>query len=125
MGFHKRIIHKETILENINNLDVLFNAEVLVMDNWSRKFQKDLSKKDKDLIQQLHEKNMLKSFHTDDYKQLSSLAECLISLMVDPHWEPLLYTLDRLKVEVVEEERGRFTLLKKKAIDAIVEFYEN
>lgn len=92
------------------------------MDDWSRRFHKDISRKDKKLIDSIYEKNKLKSWHTDDYKQLSSLSECLISLMTEPRWAPLLYTLERLEIEVEEEERGRFPILKEKAIKAIIEY---
>jgi len=123
MGFHKRTIHKENILENIDNLDVLFHADALIMDDWSSKFKNDMSKKDRKLIDDIYEKNQFLSYHTDDYKQLSSLSECLISLMTEPRWAPLLYTLERLEVDIKEEERGRFHKLKAKAIDAIIKYY--
>jgi len=37
MGFNKRYITKEQIIKS-NNLDKLFNADALIMDNWSGKF---------------------------------------------------------------------------------------
>jgi hypothetical protein len=37
MGFHKRYITKESILDS-PNLDKLFNADCYIMDGWSSKF---------------------------------------------------------------------------------------
>lgn len=37
MGFNKRYITKEQIIKS-NNLNKLFNADALIMDNWSGKF---------------------------------------------------------------------------------------
>jgi hypothetical protein len=125
MGFHKRTIHKKDILENIGRTDVLFKADALIMDQWSTMFKKHLNEKDRKLIPEIYEKNKLLSYHTDDYKQLSSLSECLISLMTEPRWAPLIYTLERLKITVTDDERGRFPILKEKAIEGIIDYYDN
>lgn len=37
MGFNKRYITKEQIIKS-DNLERLFNADALIMDNWSGKF---------------------------------------------------------------------------------------
>jgi len=89
------------------------------MDQWSVMFKKHLNEKDRKLIPEIYEKTKILSYHTDDYKQLSSLSECLVSLMVEPQWAPLLYTLERLNITVDDSERGNFQILKEKQLQVL------
>ena len=44
MGFHKRYIKKEMILENVDNIPYvtrLVKADALIIDSWSDKFYKN------------------------------------------------------------------------------------
>lgn len=124
MSFHKRHITKDGIIANINDLDRYFSADALMMDSWSSRFYKDLDKKDRKLIKELYEKNKFHSFHTDDFKQLSSLSECLISLLNKPTWEPVLFTIWRLGITVEEKEVGHFPSLLEKSINGIIDYYD-
>ena len=73
MGFNKRYITKETILLNISDLDRLFKADALIMDNWSRKFSDDLNREERQLREKIKEDQKYSSGCPDkhpDYPQL-------------------------------------------------------
>ncbi len=43
MGFNKRYITKSKILNNLDNLTMLFKSDALILDEWSSKFHKEIN----------------------------------------------------------------------------------
>ena len=127
MGFNKRYITKETILLNISDLDRLFKADALIMDNWSRKFSDDLNREERQLREKIKEDQKYSSGCPDkhpDYPQLNSLSEVLIGLMTNPTWLDIHFVQDKLgRFQLEIDEFGDFEKLKTKSIEAIVNHF--
>ena len=127
MGFNKRYITKETILLNISDLDSLFKADALIMDNWSRKFSDDLNREERQLREKIKEDQKYSSGCPDkhpDYPQLNSLSEALIGLMTNPTWLDIHFVQDKLgRFQLEIDEFGDFEKLKTKSIEAIVNHF--
>lgn len=45
MGFNKRYITKEKILNNLSSLNMLFKSDALILDTWSSNFHKEINLK--------------------------------------------------------------------------------
>lgn len=43
MGFNKRFITKEKILNNLSDLKTLFKSDALILDTWSSKFHREIN----------------------------------------------------------------------------------
>ena len=63
MGFNKRIIDRERIIETpVDRIEMIFNVDVLLMDNWSDRFLKlHLKGYDKENIVKLLDNEFKKS----------------------------------------------------------------
>lgn len=46
MGFNKRFITKEKILNNLSDLNMLFKSDALILDSWSSNFHREINLKD-------------------------------------------------------------------------------
>lgn len=128
MGFHKRFITKYSVLENISDLDNLFDADALIMDDWSGKFFNDLNPEERKLREKIKEDQKYSSGCPDkhpDYTQLNSLSEALIGLMINPTWLDIHFTKTKLELEFTFEDSGLLESQKNKCIEAIIEYYGN
>ena len=128
MSFHKRYINKEILLENISNLDKLFKADALMMDDWMTKFYQDLDPVERQLRIKMNKELTFWSGCPDkhtDYPKLKSLAETLISLKNNPSWLDIHFTQDKLgRFKLDIDEFGVFDVLKEKSIKAIIDYYD-
>jgi|APCry1669189665_1035243.scaffolds.fasta_scaffold01107_4 hypothetical protein len=128
MSFHKRYINKEILLENISNLDKLFKADALMMDDWMTKFYQDLDPVERQLRIKMNQEFTFWSGCPDkhtDYPKLKSLAETLISLKNNPSWLDIHFTQDKLgRFKLDIDEFGVFDVLKEKSIKAIIDYYD-
>lgn len=127
MGFHKRYITKDTILTHINDLDTLFKADALIMDNWSKKFSDDLNKEERLLREKIKEDQKFLSGCPDkhpDYPKLNSLSEALIGLMTNPTWLDIHFTKTKLGLQFPFEDGGLFEVQKNKCIKSIITYYD-
>lgn len=128
MGLNKRHVIKESVLACINNLDLLFKSEILILDEWSAKFKNDLNPKEREIRNLLNEKYKYDSglsFLNDDlFNDLKSLSETLISLYKSPSWIDVFVANKILKFEVTEDESGRFSILVDKSKKAIITHYD-
>lgn len=128
MGFHKRFITKYSVLEHINDIDSLFDADALIMDNWSRKFSDDLNLEERKLREKIKEDQMFLSGCPDkheDYSKLNSLSEALIGLMTNPTWLDIHFTKTKLGLQFSFEDSGLLESQKNKCIESIIEYYGN
>lgn len=128
MGFHKRFITKYSVLEHINDIDSLFDADALIMDNWSRKFSDDLNLEERKLREKIKEDQKFLSGCPDkheDYSKLNSLSEALIGLMTNPTWLDIHFTKTKLGLQFSFEDSGLLESQKNKCIESIIEYYGN
>jgi hypothetical protein len=126
MGFHKRFITKYSILEHISVLDALFDADALIMDDWSRKFSDDLNREERKLREKIKEDQKYSSGCPDkhpNYPQLNSLSEALIGLMTNPTWLDIHFTKTKLGLQFPFEDGGLLESQKNKCIESIIEYY--
>lgn len=125
MGFHKRYITKDIILSNILKLDVLLSSEILIMDDWSSKFVKDLDP----IERKLRHKMILEQVSgcpdkNQNYSSLKSLSESLISLKTNPSWLDVHFVQDKLgRFDLEIDEFGDLNKISKKAINKIIAYY--
>jgi len=143
MGFNKRYIRKEMILENVDNIPYvsrLVKADALIMDTWSDKFFKNFDfkwEKYNEIREGVKEDTIYDSHHSNvlnhkNYKELFNLSNVLLNLKTDPAWVDILLTSDILKeldIEFVEKQNppkeitGRFQKLVPYFIKVIEEYY--
>lgn len=128
MGFHKRYIKKQNILDNISKLDILLNSDILIMDDWSNRFTKDINLSERKIREKIKEEQKYLSGCPDkhpDYPQLNSLSEALIGLMTNPTWLDIHFTKTKLGLQFSFEDLGLFETQKNKCIESIIEYYGN
>lgn len=140
MSASKRYINKEDVLYYLKNdnidsvvreikINTLFKADMLVLDMWSSKFYNELNPKERIIRKQLSDKYQVSSsfqfIRDEDYTKLSSMSEALISLINNnAPWIDIHVVIDKLKIVPTNEEAGRFDLLRKKCIDAVIEYFK-
>lgn len=140
MGFNKRYISKDNILFYLKNesitpilremkINQLFKADALILDHWSSNFYNDLNPGERDIRKNLHEKYKFHSgfdfIRDDDYKNLKSLSESLISLCGEtPLWVDIFVVKEKLNVQFDNEDAGKFSIMKQKCIDSIIEHFD-
>jgi hypothetical protein len=142
MGFNKRYIEKAEVLFQLKNkslypiirdhkIDLLFKADALIMDSWVGRFYSDLNSKERQIRRNLHERYRFDSgvsfIYDDDYKDLISFSEALISLCDDDSasWIDIHMVLAKLNVKIDNDtESGKYTILRQKCIDAIINHFD-
>ena len=129
MGFNKRFLSKETILNNLSNIDSLLKTDGLVLDMWSHNFIKALDPKKRPLRQELLEDIQFDS--SGDYQNhknfylLSSISEAIINLSTNPSWVDIHIVWVKTGFKIEESEKGKFDLLTKKALNSAISYYDN
>jgi hypothetical protein len=138
MSASKSYINKEDVLRYLNNkgidsitrqikIDMIFNADMLVMDTWSSKFYHNLNPKEREIRKKLGDKYRYSSsfnFIEDvDYQDLTSISEALLSLISDESWIDVHVILQKLRINVNEEEVGSYRILKEKCIEAAINHF--
>ena len=128
MGFNKKYISKNILLENTSNIDKLLKADALVMDMWTTKFVQDLDPKERQLRNKIKEEQKYSSGCPDkhsDYSKLKSLSETFLSLKNDPSWLDIHFTQEKLgRFDLEIDEFGVLDKVKEKAIKEIIKYYE-
>lgn len=140
MGFNKRYIHKEMILDNPDNVSYiagLVNADALIIDDWSDNFFKNFNFKWKNynkIRQEIMNDTMFDSHFNGiighrNYKHLFNLSNTILNLKTNPSWIDIQLSYDILKdkieINVPEEEIGKFDILVEYYIKLIEDYYGN
>lgn len=127
MGFNKTYLTKEKILDNISKIDLYMKSESLIMDTWSSNFISDIRPKQRILREDLIKETSLMSSPPDTHKNfylISSLSEALINLMTNPNWVDIHIVWIKTGFDIQEDQRGKFDILVKKAIESAISFYD-
>jgi hypothetical protein len=135
MGFNKRYIKKELILNNLNNLDYisnLVNADALMIDDWSDKFYKNFNfnfKEYNKIRNKIINDNIISSNHremlsTDGFSKLKSLSNIYVNLKTNPNWLDIHLANSILEESIPDDISGRFDLLVDYFINKINLRYE-
>jgi hypothetical protein len=135
MGFNKRYIKKELILNNLDNLDYisnLVNADALIIDNWSDKFYKNFNfnfKNYNKIREKIIKDNIFNSNHremisTDNFNKLKSLSNIFINLKKNPDWLDIHLANALLEESIPDDIIGKFDLLVNYFINKINLRYE-
>jgi hypothetical protein len=140
MGFDKKHISKELILHNLKGeyifglvrdlkIDQIFKADALILDDWASKFYGEINKKEREIRKELGKYGMYSTHNhllsDPSFKELISMSEALISLSNDPKWMDIYAVRHKLKFPVEKDEQGKFPILVKKSIDAILNYFDN
>lgn len=124
MGFYKRFISQQGIIDNISNLDSYFDNDALIFDSWSSKFYEDINK-DERIIRDNIKKDIKLSYGCPsshkDYDKLDSLSETLISLKNDPSWLDVHFT--KVKLGLQFNITGEFDEQVEKCVNEIIRYY--
>jgi hypothetical protein len=135
MGFNKRYIKKELILNNLNNLDYisnLVNADALMIDDWSDKFYKNFNfnfKEYNKIRNKIINDNIISSNHremlsTDGFSKLKSLSNIYVNLKTNPNWLDIHLANSILEESIPDDISGKFDLLVDYFINKINLRYE-
>lgn len=134
MGFSKRYVKRDMIMNSVDNLSYisnLVNADALILDNWSNKFFKNFNFKWKDynkIREGIINDTKFDSHHNGvvnhvNYKKLFSLSNILLNLKTNPSWVDIQLSDDILTPLVPEEYSGNFNKLVDFYIDEIEDYY--
>ena len=124
MGFYKRFITQDGIIDNIQDLDNYLKADALIFDTWSSKFFEDLDNDERILRNKIKKELQTTSgcpSSQKDYDKLNSLSETLISLKTDPSWLDIHFT--KVKLGLQFTINGEFEEQVEKCINEIIDYY--
>lgn len=130
MGFNKRIIHKETIDRNINDLEYvvkLTNADALIMDYWSSSFFDNLNNKWVDYQNKRQEILNDTQFHSNlsilknhtNFDSLKNISNIYYNLVNSPSWVDILLLTSIIEIEIPNDKSGKFDELVNLCIEKI------
>lgn len=130
MGFNKRIIHKETIDRNINDLEYvvkLTNADALIMDYWSSSFFDNLNNKWVDYQNKRQEILNDTEFHSNlsilknhtNFDSLKNISNIYYNLVNSPSWVDILLLTSIIEIEIPNDKSGKFDELVNLCIEKI------
>jgi len=130
MGFNKRFVKKEIIINNINNIDYisnLVNADALVIDDWSDKFYKNFDfnyKNYNDLRKNIISDTEIYSdnkriLEHNSFIKLKKLSNVYINLKNNPDWVDIQLANSILEESISDEISGKFDLLVNFFIEKI------
>jgi hypothetical protein len=130
MGFNKRFVKKEMIINNINNLNYisnLVNADALVIDDWSDKFYKNFDfnyKNYNDLRKNIISDTEIYSdnkriIEHNSFIKLKNLSNIYINLKTNPNWVDIQLANSILEENIPDDISGKFDLLVNFFIEKI------
>lgn len=126
MSFTKRILKKEKIISNLDNILSLINVDCLILDDWSGKFIEDLNSTDRKI-----RKEIIDSFkggcpnNHPNWRELTSISESLISISRNPNWVDIHFIQEKVgRIQLDESEMGSLEKISKKAIQACIKYFD-
>ena len=135
MGFNKRYVKKDNILNSLNNeyMSSYGKADALISDMWSSNFFKnykwDYNKYEairNTILENTKFSSNLSDIENDSsFNKLKHLSNVLINLENNPTWIEVLLTSKILNIEVKEEDKGQFDKLVQICKESIKNKFEN
>lgn len=126
MSFTKRILKKERIVNNLDNILSLLKVDCLILDDWSSKFIGDLNPNDRKIRSEI-----INSFNGGcpnnhpNWKELTSISESLISISKNPNWVDIHFIQEKIgRIQLDESEMGSLEKISKKAIQACIKYFD-
>lgn len=130
MGFNKRIIHKNKIDGNINDLGYvirLTNADALFMDNWSNSFFDNLNTKWEDYQNKRQEILNDTQFQSNlsilqkhtNFDVLKNISNIYYNLVNNPSWVDILLLTSILEIKIPDDKSVKFDELVNLCIEKI------
>jgi hypothetical protein len=128
MGFNKRYVDRESILNNISRIDSFLDTDsIICMDLWSSQFISGLNKLERSDMEKLREKYQFHSGSYDDdsiFRSMKSVSENLRFLMISPDWADIQLSIRLLGIQVDKSEYGNFDDLLEKCIGKAIEYFD-
>jgi hypothetical protein len=135
MGFNKRYVKKDNILNSLNNeyISSYGKADALISDIWSGNFFKnykcDYNKYEatrNNILENTKFSSNLSDIENDSsFNKLKHLSNILINLENNPTWIDILLTSKILNIEIKEEDKGQFDKLVHICKESIKNKFEN
>lgn len=135
MGFNKRYVKKDNILNSLNNeyISSFQKADSLIMDSWCSNFfdnynwdYKNYEYIRKETIDRYKFSSNLSDIENDtNLSKLESLSNILINLENDSSWIDVILTIRLLDIKVGELDKGRFDKLVQICKESIKNKFEN
>jgi hypothetical protein len=135
MGFNKRYVSKDNILNSLNNeyINSFQKADALIMDNWCSNFFKHYKwnyNKYESIRKEIIDKYKLSSNLSDiqndiNLSKLESLSNILINLENDSSWIDVILTIRLLDIKLEEGDKGQFDKLVQICKESIKNKFEN
>jgi hypothetical protein len=132
MGFNKRYFSKETIITALRDggakeLNKIINVDAMIMDAWATEFFDDYGENTEKYIKnrtKIKEDVQFSSVHNamlkhEKWNKINSLACILTMLYTDPNWLEITRVFEMTGYTPIEDESGRFEVLKKRAIELV------
>ncbi len=131
MGINKRYITKELIQSksNLEDFKKLLNSDILILDNWSNIFLKNIDKNFEE-----YQKNRQK-FIDDSYFKSSPLdlenfdskyiSNIYLNLKEYDSWVDVAACIKELNITIPEDMRGKFEEIKTLCIEEIEKKFDN
>ncbi len=135
MGFNKRYVSKDNILNSLNNeyISSFQKSDALIMDNWCSNFFKHYKwnyNKYESIRKEIIDKYKLSSNLSDiendsSLDKLKYLSNILINLEKNPTWIEVLLTTKILNIEIKEDYKGQFDKLVQICKQSIKNKFKN
>ena len=128
MGFNKRYVDRESILNNISRIDSFLDSDsIICMDLWSSQFISGLNKWERADMEQLREKYRYHSGSYEDdstFRSMKSVSENLRFLMISPDWVDIHLSIRLLGIQVDKSDEGKFDIILEKCIGKAIEYFD-
>jgi hypothetical protein len=135
MGFNKRYVKKDNILNSLNNeyISSFQKADALIMDNWCSSFfdnynwnYKDYEYIRKEIIDKYKLSSNLSDIENDiNLYKLESLSNILINLETNSTWVDVILSIRILDIKLEDKDKGQFEILVQICKESIKNKFEN
>jgi hypothetical protein len=135
MGFNKRYVKKDNILNSLNNeyISSFQKADALIMDNWCSNFfdnynwnYKDYEYIRKEIIDKYKLSSNLSDIENDiNLYKLENISNILINLETNSTWVDVILSIRILDIKLEEEDKGQFERLVQICKKSIKNKFEN
>lgn len=126
MSFTKRILRKEIVIDNLENVQNLLKVDCLILDKWSSNFYNELNPDDREIRKKIISefKGGCPNSHPE-WHRLNSISESLISISSNPNWVDIHFIQEKIgRLELSEGEGGSLEKITQKAKELAIKYFE-
>lgn len=133
MGINKRYITKELIQSknNLNDFKKLLNSDILILDNWSNIFLKNIDKNFEEyqknrqkFIDDCHFKSSILDLDIENFDS-KYISNIYLNLKEYDSWVDVTACVRELGLNIPEDMKGKFKEIKTLCIEEIEKKFDN